>query len=87
MYANCLEVLTIYKYLLWLYLGAIITKIKLSSTDHVPALGINPGKMAILHAVFTFLVFLKNHRTVWSQRRTTLENTLIKAYSYQISWR
>ena len=60
MYENCLEVLTAYKYLFWLYLGAIITKRKLSSTHHVSAIGQNPGKMAILYPFFTFLVFLKN---------------------------
>ena len=60
MYANHLEVLTTYKYLFWKYSGAIITKIKLSSNDHVPAIGKNPGKMEILYPIFTFLVFLKN---------------------------
>ena len=60
MYANYLKVLTAYKYLFWVYSGAIITQIKLSSADHISAIGKNPGEMAILYLIFTFFVFLKN---------------------------
>ena len=60
MYENCLEVLTAYEYLFWVYSGVMITKRKLSRDDHVSAIWKNPGKMAILYPIFTFLVFLKN---------------------------
>ena len=87
MYANCLEVLTAYKYLFWLYLGAIITKRKLSSTDHVSAIGENPGKMAVLYPIFTFFGFSKKFGTFRDQRRPGIESTVIKAYPCKISWR
>ena len=87
MYANYLEVLTAYQYLFWVYSGAIITQIKLSSADHISAIGRNPGEMAILYPIFTFFVFLKNYVTFRDQRRPVVESTVIKAYSCKISWR
>ena len=87
MYANCLEVQRAYKYTFWLHLGAMSTKRKLSSADHVTAIGKNPRKMAILYPIFIFLVFLKNYITFRDQRRLGLENTVIKACSCKISWR
>ena len=87
MYVNYLEALTTYKYLFWIYSGAITTKIKLSRADHVSAIGKNPGKMAVLYPIFTFLVFLKNYVTFRNQSSPDVESTVIKAYSCKISWR
>ena len=84
MYVNYLEVLTAYKYLFGVYSGAIITKIKLSSADHVSAIGKNPRKMAILYPIFAFFIFLKNLVIFRDKRRPGLENTIIEAYSCKI---
>ena len=54
-------------------------KKKIICTDHVSAIGKNPGKMAIVYQIFIFLVFLKNLITVLDQRRSGLENTVSHA--------